>query len=129
MTDKSNRPPTNKVLEGLFAEAKADAPPAPDLVARVLADAEAVQLARTLTVAPRPRPRRRAAWRGLFGGWAGISAALAASAAGVMIGITSPDLVDGATGGRLFELTGAGLWTDGVAYDPLSFVAALEANP
>ena len=74
-------------LDALFAEARAqDARPPAALVSRVLADAEAA------------RPGRRrvglgAALLGAIGGWPSAAGLAAASAAGVLIGLSVPDAV------------------------------------
>lgn len=72
-------------LDALFAEARdrRSAPPA-DLVARVLADAEAVRPAGR-------RPGILSAVLGALGGWPSAAGLAAASAAGLFIGYAAPE--------------------------------------
>ncbi|WP_343079706.1 dihydroorotate dehydrogenase [Ostreiculturibacter nitratireducens] len=96
-----------RMLEDIFAAARREAPePSPALMARILADAEAVQAADT---AQRAATIRRNSRRpGLFasaitalGGWGAVGGLAAATLAGVWIGFTGM----GALGS-----TAAGLW-------------------
>lgn len=87
---------TDDDLDGLFAEARADSPaPSPALMARILADAAAVQ--------PRPAaaPPRRAVPRfGLgavlaaLGGFGSLAGLASAAVAGLWIGLAPPAAVD-----------------------------------
>ena len=74
-------------LDALFAEARARPERVPaDLVARVLADAEAI----------RPGARRQgwvAGFMGAIGGWPSAAGLAAASAAGLYIGYAAPEAV------------------------------------
>ncbi|SDN42878.1 hypothetical protein SAMN05216196_101509 [Lutimaribacter pacificus] len=82
-------------LETLFEAARGAAPkPSADLLARVLADAEAVQAA----AAPVPRksaPRLR--WRQFvdaIGGWPAMAGLVSAGVAGLWLGISPPAALD-----------------------------------
>ncbi len=81
-------------LDEMFAAARtADPVPSGDLMARILADAKAVQ-GEVQTSAPVAPERSR--WQGLnemFGGWAGVSTLAACVGLGVIIGFVSPDAV------------------------------------
>ena len=77
--------PEDGGLEALLAEARRDRPPAA-LVARVLADAEAV----------RPGRRREGFGTAILraiGGWPSAAGLVAASAAGLLIGFAAPGTV------------------------------------
>jgi hypothetical protein len=96
-------------LEAALAAARGAERPGDDLVARVLADAAAVQ---ARAGAPPPaRPARGGPLRGMLGalgGWPGLSGVAAAGVAGLLIGFWAPDLVDRWAGGQLSLLSGAG---------------------
>ncbi len=81
MADQDNE------LDHLFAQARAARDAFPDdLAVRIETDAEAVRLDRLA------RPSRRS-WRqriGVIGGWQGLGGLVAASAAGVWIGLSAP---------------------------------------
>jgi len=88
-------------LDDLFAAARGAEVPGDDLVARVLADAAAVQAD---TVAA---PSGGGWMSGLLsgvGGWFGAGGLVAATTAGLLIGVYAPDTVDGILGGQLSEL-------------------------
>jgi hypothetical protein len=93
-------------LDRIFAHARAQQP-GPELAARVLADAAAVQTARAAPPAPTPR---RGGWfagaLGAIGGWPGLSGVTAAGVLGLSIGLYAPDLVDTVSGGQIWSLTG-----------------------
>ncbi|WP_333712461.1 hypothetical protein [Yoonia sp.] len=83
--------PNDDFLEDLFARAQGDrATPQDDLVARVLADADAVQ-AGLATQTARPAPP--GLWSRMLvalGGWPAVSGLAAATVAGVWIGVAPP---------------------------------------
>jgi|AACY02.2.fsa_nt_gi hypothetical protein len=89
-------------LEALFQTARRPDPvPSEALMARVLADA-AAEMPRRAAAAP----RRGAGWSALWlalGGWTGASGLVAATAAGLWIGIAPPAGLDGLAA----SLTGA----------------------
>jgi hypothetical protein len=108
------RDPLEDPLEALFAEAGKDGP-SPDLMARVLADAEAVQAAAAAAPASRPAepdPARRP-WLdmllGALGGWSAVSGITAAGVMGLAVGLYSPDTISGL-------ISGAGMGQDADAY-------------
>ncbi len=76
--------PDDGGLDALFAEARRERPPAA-LVARVLADAEAVR--------PGRRERLGAALLRAIGGWPSAAGLAAASVAGLLIGFAAPGAV------------------------------------
>lgn len=92
-------------LDDLFATARRAEQPGDDLVARVLADAAAVQ---TDIAAEPARRRSGGGWmRGVLsgiGGWFGAGSLVAATTAGLLIGVYAPDTVDSVLGGQLSEL-------------------------
>jgi len=86
-------------LAPFFEAARAQAPePSPDLLARVLADAEAAQ---AQPVARRPVPRS-GLWTRIaqgLGGWPGLTGLGAAALAGLWIGLAMPATLPGITEG------------------------------
>lgn len=79
---------TEAELDALFRAADAEAPlPSGDVMARILADADALQAAPAAAVAP-AKPQ---SVRDLLGGWLGLSGLAGAVAAGLVIGVLSPD--------------------------------------
>lgn len=89
-------------LEHFFAAARGAERPSDDLVARVLADADAVQAAPASTAAANPSQPR--GWLPSIGGWFGAGGLVAATAAGLFIGIAAPEQVDSVLGGQLSSL-------------------------
>jgi hypothetical protein len=92
-------------LEQLFAAARGAEAPSEALMARVLADAAAVQ------AEARPAPVRApsgggtvSGWLSSIGGWFGAGGLAAATVAGLLIGVYAPDSVDSALGGSLSTL-------------------------
>ncbi|WP_370253079.1 hypothetical protein [Nioella sp.] len=89
-------------LEALFAEARGGETPGDDLVARVLADADRVQAG--LAETPGAPARGGGLLGGVLsniGGWFGAGGLVAATMAGLLIGVYAPDSVDSALGGQL----------------------------
>jgi len=84
-------------LDTLFRASDAEAPlPSGDLIARILADAEAVQApVATLATASAPAPAPRGAWlralRDTLGGWTGVSGLAGAVAMGLVVGVFPPE--------------------------------------
>lgn len=96
MTDDKEM--TDAELDRLFAEASdAGAVPSADLLARVMADADAVADARDAPQTP-PAPVRRG-WLesllGVIGGWPAMAGLATATVAGVWIGYSPPEAVSG----------------------------------
>ncbi len=78
------------MLDDLFAAARTDsrATPSPDLLARVLQEAEGLQVAEPTPVPP----QRRSLWAALVaavGGWPALSGVAMAGVAGVWIGVAA----------------------------------------
>lgn len=90
-------------LDDILAAARDAERPGDDLVARVLADAEAVQTARPVPAGPL-RDRTGLGWLSGIGGWFGAGGLAAAMAAGLVIGIYAPASVDSALGGQLSSM-------------------------
>jgi hypothetical protein len=90
--------PNDDFLEDLFARAqKTGATPQDDLVARVLADADAVQAGLR---SQRARPASPGLWARILdalGGWPAVSGLAAATVAGVWIGVAPPASVEDVT--------------------------------
>lgn len=86
----------DKGLDDLFAVAR-DATPTPDLMARVLADADAVlDDVPPVAAPPAKAPKRERWWAGLLdgmGGWSAISGITAAGVVGLGVGLYAPDTV------------------------------------
>ncbi|SFC70190.1 hypothetical protein [Tropicimonas isoalkanivorans] len=91
---------TDRELEAFFTAARDEtAPPSPQLLSRVLADAYALQETTAVTV-PRPAPVRRPAWRHIvdaIGGWPAVAGLATAAAVGIWIGYNPPNSVEGLT--------------------------------
>ena len=107
-------------LEALFASARAQDPvPSDGLMARVLADAAAVQADMGAgVVGMNPARPSRSLWDRVLdgiGGWTGVSTLAASACVGLVVGLTGPDAmlsyVPGVTvdvtGGEFYELLGA----------------------
>jgi hypothetical protein len=113
----ANDTETDRELDTLLSEA-GKIPPAPDLAARVLADAATIQ-AQAARAAPARRrggplrspPRLVAA----LGGWGGFGGVTAAGLVGLAIGFWSPEAVDALSGGQFWMLTSGGAWTPDLA--------------
>jgi len=110
---------TPQDLEELFAEARAahsSAAP-PDLLARVLTDAYAVQDLQDAQAGPAPVARRGVGLlrlcAGLFGGTAGIAGLATAMVAGVAIGLVQPAPVSAMT---------TLLWPEEAALDTIELI-------
>ena len=102
MADK--RPLNDLELDGLFSAARDAAPvPSEDLMARILADAEA----RIAAVETPDAPRRGvfAGVLGLIGGWPAAAGLVTATMAGLAIGLVTPETLDDLTGGYLASAT------------------------
>jgi hypothetical protein len=107
-------------LDDLFAEVRAQAPePAPDLMARIFAEAERVAAERERRG---PAPVRQGAWREwlrLLGGWPTVGGLVASTLAGLWIGVAQPpglsDLADTVWGEQVSV-------TVGLDADPLSLL-------
>lgn len=94
MTDENKEFPE---LNSLFAAArKADAPSCDALMARVLADAKAVQAGFQATAAGSRRPGRVQQLFQVLGGWPAVGGLMAATVTGIWIGVNPPSgLSDG----------------------------------
>ncbi|MCH2076920.1 MAG: hypothetical protein MK180_08530 [Rhodobacteraceae bacterium] len=94
MADPRKSELTEAELDRLFKASDAETPlPSGDLMARIMADAEAVQ-AQAIAPTPGAAPQSRGLFAGLgeaLGGWAGLSGLGAAVATGLVIGIFPPD--------------------------------------
>ena len=115
----------DRALDALLATARqAPADPSPALLARVLADAEAVQAARSRPATPRtPRAPALATARAqgalrrvldLLGGWGGVGGLVAAGLTGLWIGFSGTGLLGTAS---------AGFWGGSVTDETAAFGA------
>ena len=107
-------------LDSLFAEAREGrALPGDDLVARILADADAVAAERETPVRDVGPPAGWRDWMRTLGGWPAVGGLLASTVAGLWIGVAQP--------AALSDLA-ASVWgeqvsvTLGVDVDPLSLL-------
>ena len=91
-------------LDGLFAAARAQVPgPSDDLMARVLADAQAEQATLAVTAA-RPTVRPAGRFEQMFrvlGGWPAMGGLATASVVGLWLGINPPVPLQAVSGGYL----------------------------
>lgn len=102
----------DRALDAMFAAAR-DAEPGAGLVARVLADAAAVQRADAAMPVPDPAATRAPVGRlagllGVLGGWSAVSGITAAGIFGLAVGLYAPDEVDFWLGGGTLGLGSAG---------------------
>lgn len=83
-------------LDQLFVDARDDGPDA-SLMARVLADAEAVQ--REVALSPAPERTPKLGWLAVFvqslGGWGSVGGVTAAGVMGLSMGLYAPEAVAG----------------------------------
>lgn len=99
-------------LDALLAEARALRPrPSDDLMARILADADA---ARPVPAASRPaaRPRWMAPFLTALGGWPALGALAASVVLGLGLGVTQPAVLSGLTGALRGEAVSVDLGLD-----------------
>lgn len=92
--DPERLDPLEADLDALFSEAKrAPIDPSADLMARILADAQAAQPAEPVIAVPRGAVSAGMLSRLLtmLGGWAGVASLSAATVAGVWIGVAGPE--------------------------------------
>ena len=130
----SNHSDTTELLalDELFSRARAAAPePDPALLARIVADAQAVDQLRRAPVRPEQvRPAARPERTGWFvsvlaalGGWPAMGSLTVAAVAGLWIGVAPPDSLAAVTGAF-----GGVIWGDTVtlSLDPAEDVFGLE---
>lgn len=126
MTDDTKLNASDKaMLDAFFADAADQRPdPSPDLMARILADAEAVQTAALAPPAAPPGAQEpgffATLWAGLGGG-AGLTGLITATLAGLWIGLSPPQVVDSVTASVL----GTSDLLDGDGLPTLSFEGGL----
>lgn len=88
--------PNDDMLDGLFAQARRETPaPSDDLMARVLADASAMQ-PRPAAV-PTPQMGLWGRMLDVVGGWPAVSGLAAATVAGIWLGVAPPSSVEDLT--------------------------------
>lgn len=115
-------------LEALFQAARSPSTPNADLVARVLADAEAVQ---TGFAQPAVTPSAPAAVESLWdtlGGWLGLSGLAAACAMGLVVGVILPGQFDSSASDSLAALLSGEDAVAFVGFEAVGF-AEVEAQP
>ncbi len=114
----AREPDTDAALEALFSGAQADAP-GDALMARVLADAQAVQEDQVRPVAaPVPRAGWLARFADALGGWGAVGGVTAAGLMGLSIGLYSPTAVTDLVGAETLGL-------EAVSYDITPDMGAL----
>lgn len=88
-----DKKPAEFDLDALFAEARGQAAdPSPELMARVMADAIAMQPA-PMRAAPPRRTSRLRQFLNAVGGWPAVAGLATAGVAGLWIGVNPPDAV------------------------------------
>lgn len=89
---------TDRELDALFEAARTEAPlPSGDVMARILADAEAEQARAQIVVAPTTPARAVPRWRQLvsaLGGWPAVAGLATATVAGIWIGANPPVTIE-----------------------------------
>lgn len=112
--------PNDDKLDALFAQARTAAPePSVDLMARVLADAEAVQPKSAVETAPEGGFWAR--FMDAIGGWPAASGLAAATVAGVWVGIAPPASVEDLTASLLGDEVSISLFSDDLMLDAGAF--------
>lgn len=110
--------PKSNMLDDLFAEARELAPkPSAALVARVLADAESPRTATPI--------RKRGLMERMFdmiGGWPAAGGLLAATIAGLWIGVAPPASVEDFSASLMGDPVSVGLFVDELAFEMGSIV-------
>lgn len=108
MSDAPFEPdPLDRDFRALKARAAPSDPPSDALMARVMADADAVQEA-FMAPPPEPAPSFGVRFVTLIGGWPSLAGLATAGVAGVWIGLTQPDaLVEGSQALLFGDLTTA----------------------
>ncbi|WP_421703995.1 dihydroorotate dehydrogenase [Aliiroseovarius sp.] len=100
----TDRDDDDKMLESFFEAGRADAPvPSQDLMARILADAQANMPAPAPLARP-ATPARRGFLVGLLaavGGWPSVATMATATVAGIWLGFAQPDTLSNLSGGTL----------------------------
>ena len=95
-------------LDAFFVAGRANAPePGAELMARIMADADAEIDARAAASAPAGR-RRQGRWAALLGGiggWPALASMATAAVAGIWMGFASPDQINTLAGGLLLPDT------------------------
>ena len=112
-------------LDLLFAEAREATRPSDDLVARVLADAAREQAALSKPPATQQRSATARGWFSALGGWFGASGLVAATMAGLLVGVYAPDSIDSVLGG---QLSSYGLVTQGDLLPGLTDLLSVDGN-
>ena len=96
---------SDDALEAFFAAGRAEAPePGAELMARIMADADAEIDARSAARAPTPQWQKPGLWAALvrgIGGWPALASMATAAVTGVWLGFASPDQLNALTGGLL----------------------------
>ena len=92
-------------LEAFFVAGRAHAPdPGADLMARIMADADAEIDARTAVRTPAAARKRKGLWASLvsgIGGWPAVASMATAAVTGVWLGFATPAQMNALTGGLL----------------------------
>ena len=101
---KTDRDDDDMMLESLFEAGRAEAPvPSQDLMARILADAQA-NMPAPAPIVRAARPVRRGLLAGLLaavGGWPSVATMATATVAGIWLGFAQPDTLNTLSGGTL----------------------------
>ena len=109
--------PNDDMLDDLFASARAQTTqPSDELMARVLADAVAVQSAQSAFADAAP-PGLWDRMLDVLGGWPAISGLAAATVAGVWIGVAPPSTVQDLTADIVGDEVSVGLWSPDFGFE------------
>ena len=108
--------PNDDMLDDLFATARQAAPaPSADLMARVLADAAAVQPQPATTTAAVPGLWSR--MLDAIGGWPAVSGLAAATVAGIWVGVAPPSAVEDMTASLIGDEVSVSLFSPDLLFD------------
>lgn len=112
--------PKMDMLDDIFAQVRAVAPtPSDDLVARVLADAETAD---QKVAAPAPRPGFFAGLLEAVGGWPSVGGLVAATAAGIWVGVAPPASVEDFTASTFGDSVAIGVFAEDLDFDIGTFI-------
>ena len=114
--------PNDDMIDALFAQARDQmVRPSDDLMARVLADADAVADARLQPAASPQRPGLWAQLMDAIGGWPSLGGLAAATVAGIWVGIAPPDAVAEMTASLMGDAVSVSVFPTETEFDAGAF--------
>lgn len=102
MAKTDDNTPDEMDLEAFFEAGRAAAPvPSQDLLARIMADADAALVAPAPLARPAKRPSIWAIFTAAVGGWPSLAGMATAAVAGVWLGVAQPAMLSNVTAGMV----------------------------